>query len=520
MKSNIYFEPPSRLQLLDKLKHLVRFSDFLLLLSGDRGAGKSTLLDQLQPESEDTTLCSCFIKPEAELSQQKLLESLISQLPSHDAAGTGFADQLKVFHLQLRALSSAGQKCLILIDDAEYLSNEAFELLINLHAAGAQLILMSEPSYAKAVLATDLVKAMEGRVHHVAIEGMSDEESAEYLQVCHPALTSLPEKKKTELISLSGGMPGRIETLLAGGKITVPPRKKTAFPLPPIHMMGIGVVLIGIVGVSLWKFMPEELAIDQQVTVEERVTVPLVVPAAAEQPGAIKLNSEQAEKVVQPEILAEEIPVVREELSARLKEQEDKLNSATQPQVVESVQPSIAGSESKRVVEVEKSTQVETVLISAVSTPEVSKVDTAQLEKDLREVVQASGDTEPSISPPSQKAEPQEIKSKVVATTAKGLSQSEQALMNWPDKGYTLQMLGARSAESALGFIKSQKKPGDFYHFSTIYKGLPWHVVVHGTFANRDIANAAIRKLPKELQNVKPWARSIQGVKIDIKSKK
>ncbi|WP_415904976.1 SPOR domain-containing protein [Neptuniibacter sp. QD48_55] len=520
MKSNIYFEPPSRLQLLDKLKHLVRFSDFLLLVSGDRGAGKSTLLDQLHPEKGDTTLCSCFIKPEAELSQQKLLESLIGQLPSHDSTGTGFADQLKVFHLQLKALSSAGQKCLILIDDAEYLSNEAFELLMNLHAAGAQLILMSEPSYAEAVLATDLVKAMEGRVHHVVIEGMSNEEATEYLQICHPALTSLPEKKKADLISLSGGMPGRIETLLAGGKITVPPRKKTAFPLPPIHMMGIGVVLVGIVGVSLWKFMPEEPDIDQQVAVEERVTMPLVVPVAAEQAEAIEIESSQAELAVRPDMPLEKNPSVREELSARLKEQEDKLNSVAQPTPVVIDPPSVPDAKPSQTVEVEKSTQTEVVSVPAVSAPEVSKVNTAQLEKDLREVVKASGETQPSVSPAIPKVKSQERKPKEETIASKGLSQSEQALMGWPDKGYTLQMLGARSEESALGFIKSQQKPSDFYHFSTIYKGQPWHVVVHGKFANRDIANAAIRKLPKELQNVKPWARSIQGVKIDIKSKK
>ncbi|WP_415897416.1 SPOR domain-containing protein [Neptuniibacter sp. QD72_48] len=520
MKSNIYFEPPSRLQLLDKLKHLVRFSDFLLLVSGDRGAGKSTLLDQLHPEKGDTTLCSCFIKPEAELSQQKLLESLIGQLPSHNATGTGFADQLKVFHLQLKALSSAGQKCLILIDDAEYLSNEAFELLINLHAAGAQLILMSEPSYAEAVLATDLVKAMEGRVHHVAIEGMSDEEAAEYLQICHPALTTLAEKKKSDLIALSGGMPGRIETLLAGGKITVPPKKKTAFPLPPIHMMGIGIVLIGILGVSLWKFMPEEPAIEQQVAVEERVSVPLVVPASSDKAQSLEVDSLQMGKAVQPEKVLEEITPAHEELSARLKEQEDKLKTVVQPKIAEDVIPSIAKAPSKQTEEINHSPQGGiTVKPKALANgkPEIKKVDTAQLEKDLRDVVQTSSETQPSVTPLSLKVESKETKPKLLSV---GLSQSEQALMDWPDKGYTLQMLGARSEESALGFIKSQQKPSDFYHFSTIYKGQPWHVVVHGKFANRDIANAAIRKLPKELQNVKPWARSIQGVKIDIKSKK
>jgi septal ring-binding cell division protein DamX len=80
-------------------------------------------------------------------------------------------------------------------------------------------------------------------------------------------------------------------------------------------------------------------------------------------------------------------------------------------------------------------------------------------------------------------------------------------------------LLGARSKKSALDFISKQKGSEQFYYFSTIYKGAPWHVVIYGEFANRDIANSAIKKLPSELRKMRPWARSVRGVQIDIKKK-
>ena len=80
-------------------------------------------------------------------------------------------------------------------------------------------------------------------------------------------------------------MPGRIETLLAGGKIapSTSSKGKRAFPLPALHMAGIATLLIAIVGVSLWQFIPEEEALPVDVVVlEDRVSLPLSVDAGNE----------------------------------------------------------------------------------------------------------------------------------------------------------------------------------------------------------------------------------------------
>jgi septal ring-binding cell division protein DamX len=90
-------------------------------------------------------------------------------------------------------------------------------------------------------------------------------------------------------------------------------------------------------------------------------------------------------------------------------------------------------------------------------------------------------------------------------------------LLNWSDNGYTLQLLGARQLATIKDFIADQSSSEGFYHFSTRYKGKPWHVVIFGRYASRKDASRAVQTLPVSLQKLKPWARSIQSVKSDIR---
>jgi septal ring-binding cell division protein DamX len=90
-------------------------------------------------------------------------------------------------------------------------------------------------------------------------------------------------------------------------------------------------------------------------------------------------------------------------------------------------------------------------------------------------------------------------------------------LLNWSDNGYTLQLLGARQLATIKDFIADQSSSEGFYHFSTLYKGKPWHVVIFGRYASRKDASRAVQTLPVSLQKLKPWARSIQSVKSDIR---
>ena len=95
----------------------------------------------------------------------------------------------------------------------------------------------------------------------------------------------------------------------------------------------------------------------------------------------------------------------------------------------------------------------------------------------------------------------------------------EDQLLAWPAKGYTLQLLGARSEQSVAQFMAGLNNRDKLYYFRTVYKGAPWHVVVYGQYSDRTAANRAVSTLPEELKRLKPWARSIRGVQLDIKKK-
>ena len=79
--------------------------------------------------------------------------------------------------------------------------------------------------------------------------------------------------------------------------------------------------------------------------------------------------------------------------------------------------------------------------------------------------------------------------------------------------------MGARSETSIREFIQAQEQPQRFYYFRTVFKGAPWHVVVYGQYATRAAATRAIAELPPSLRKLRPWARSIAGVKADIRKK-
>ena len=93
---------------------------------------------------------------------------------------------------------------------------------------------------------------------------------------------------------------------------------------------------------------------------------------------------------------------------------------------------------------------------------------------------------------------------------------SRQSLAAWPVTGYTLQLLGARSENRVLKFLKSAPNAENIRYFQTTLKNKPWIVVVYGQYATRTAANAAKKQLPAKLKQLNPWVKSIKSVQNDI----
>ncbi|MFW1676562.1 AAA family ATPase [Pontibacter sp. JAM-7] len=496
-----YFEPPSRLQLLEKLQHLVHYSDFLLLVTGEEGAGKTTLIQQLIPPGEDPALAVCAIELSMPTKDRELLPQLVSQLPQHETVGDGYPEQLQLFQAQLQALSSAGQKCLILIDNAELLNESALDLLLNLHAASGedqqvQLVLFAEANFAARLAKNELIRHLEGRIHNLLLVGMKGEEVSEFMDLCLPQAARLSMQRRDEIIQQSGGMPGKVVELLAAGESA---RNQRLFPLPPLHMAGIAVMLLLVLMLSMWQFIPGGAEI--QTADIDRVALPLTVevaPSVDKGPAPTLAMTEPQVPLVSPQpkpafVQPASDTVVRPGQVAAA-------NSSQAPATTELTQASAAATSKPATqqsipVAAQPKIQTEPALLPPQKTDKVAE-------------------TSPVVSPVP--AEPEIVARKAPESV---LSKNEQSLLSWPARAYTLQIMGSRKEASARTFIQAQSMPEDFYYFATQYKAKPWYVVVYGQYSNRDAATSAIRTLPAELKNIRPWARSLQSVHLDIKKK-
>lgn len=523
-----YHEPGSRMQLAAKLQHLVRFSDFLLLIVGADGCGKSTLLHKLEQDNQAGAGRSARVCFEATADVTGLLQALTQALDLEPADNN--QQRLSQLHALARQLAEDGLALVLLIDDADYLTNNALELLIQfatLEGAGAPRILLTgTPAFEQRFRDLELDQRLEGHLHIERLEPFTAQESLEFIESLLPDGIELRERQLRLLVERAAGRPARlrheVSELLkqgAGG------RQGRGWSLPPRHVSAALVILLLVFSLAIWQYLPER---EEAPAVTERVTLPLalntvpqaevgrasplptVPPAvdatpapAAERPAVQAPSGPKPEKTTATPAAVQTPPVTTVMAAA-------SEASAAPPTAVSAPDPNPRAEPAAVEVPPGVSTSGES--------PAPATVPVAA---EPAETV-----PEPRPQPAPAPAPPAVVQAPAPSADAPEPEQGpadrwlrEQELLEWPQQGYTLQMLGAREAVSVKKFIEAQAQPERFYYFRTLFKGQPWHVVVYGQYADRAAAINAVKQLPPELQKLRPWARSIAGVKADIKKK-
>ncbi|TCK04758.1 AAA family ATPase [Marinobacterium mangrovicola] len=509
-----YFEPVSRVQLASKLRHLLRFSDLMMLIIGEDGSGRSTVLKQLEVQNGDSPAREGIIQCDSSVDVTRLLKLLTEAFAIDCPADADNRQRLKELHQLSRSLHEAGIPLVLLIDDADYLTNNALELLTNfalLEDAAPRVVLTGTPEFEQRFLANELDQLLDGRLHVQVLGAFDEDEAQEFVESLLPTGGMLPKRRLRDLIEESDAYPGRLYRLVQGdlhdGKVQRP--VKRAFPLPPIHMAAIAAVLVVIFAGALWLFLPgAEEEPEQQETA--RVELPLDIPVAS--------------RDEEPEVIE-----VRSDLSDRLAEQEARLEESTQEQrdsatgEVEVVAPDfaeaapdVAAAEDEAAAENQTPVSESGTADEETSAPVVAEVEPTAAPSATADVTAAKKQPVEQVKAEAPREDkPAKSATNEVANDGHELLRADE-LLRWPDDGYTLQLLGARAADSVERFIRAQPQPERFYYFRTMYKGAPWHVVVYGQFASRESAMAAVQTLPEDLRKLRPWARSIAGVKSDI----
>ena len=524
-RKNFFFEPSSRLQLLEKLEHLSRFSDFLLLVTGPSGAGKTTLIQQLQAAESDRTLRLCAIDGSKANGLSAVLISLSEQLSPELDTQVDNQQMLNAIYSFAQVMAVENIQWVIIIDNADLLESPVVQLLLQMlsEAQGLpvkpHLLMAAGEDFHGRLQTFDEYALLESQVHQVVLEPLTFSEAQSYLLQRYSASASLTEKQLQAVYDASGGYPGRlnqqIELLFRSGTV----KKSTeSAGLSRVHFASIAAVLLVVLVGGLWQYWPESDAgtTRTQVQIEVPIEAGPVIASAADttqvpevtfsQPGA-----DQDVAAPSAQLLADNQPIMAP--SRVVVPETTEVQAAEKIVSQEIVPPVIVPQE--EVVAAEKAPEI--VVTKAPEAKPVTKSTASASSKPAVTVVPAEPKTVKVVKPePARKTAP-------VATTVAAesrLTEAEESLMRWPASGYTLQMLGAGVRKSAEQFIRAQDEPQKFYMFQTRYKGNPWFVVVYGQYKDRDAASAASASLPSALAKLKPWARTIQGIQADLSARK
>src|SRR5210317_489404 len=163
---NIHFDPESRQLQTARLEHLLSFSDYLLLLVAEPGLGRSHLLSHLRPEQSPVQPHWVLLAPDATFDVSHLLQSLVAQLGL--SCEPNNRSRLTALHNYAQALEQVEQQLVICVDDADYLTDNALELLINfskVDSAAPRVLLSGLPEFEQRFYEREFNRLVEGALH-------------------------------------------------------------------------------------------------------------------------------------------------------------------------------------------------------------------------------------------------------------------------------------------------------------------------------------------------------------------
>ncbi len=523
------YQDPSFLQRLDLIQHLVRYSDLLLVLTGERGSGKTTLTRQLLARCEGQQ--TCLVQAHALLGADEILQQIVSCLRIQTE--TAEADDLGEALGEYLAIqqNSGHPPPLVVVDDAHELPPTTLDALLKLpqttgrHGKSLRIVLAGEPPITALLTSLGYLTG-EDAVYAMELPPLSEEQCAQYLQhrlaaagLSGPSPFTPPHVRI--LYQVSGGLPGHLNTAAQ--------QLLTELGMQTKHTAPYGRRLAPLTA-SLRRHLPP---------MRQHMTRPPVLAGAAAVLllGAVLLFQDRINALFTPEPPAPEtasLPLPQPQPSVTVARYDTTptaggtSGSAPPPAVAtsapEAVAPTVAASQAEDTAPppaVAATPPAET----PAPLPEAAAPDPAPPAQDIAVAPETATpaqaqETTAAVTPPpaapetkaAQAASPRPAK-RDAATGPK----RESWLLAQNGNQYTLQLIGSRQESTVLNLIKTHRLGKQASYFRTRYKDDDWYVLLYGIYPSRDAALAAVRKLPQPLQAQKPWARTLKSVHQDIR---
>lgn len=449
-----FFSGGGRQEVLDALFDGIRHSGVVMLLEGAEGSGRSALMRRFAAEADPQVLAVAIVDGDILMSPAQLLAALRDAL-GYPPASNPADDLWRAVH----AIRDESRDAVLVVDDAHELGAETrAEILRFALEADVALVLAGDET-----LAT--VMDPQVPVEVLALRPFDEEESEAFVAgwLVVDDEDELPSNRvMARLHRQSAGLPGRLVALLTAGAAQREPLLPNG--IPPWHVLiGAGAVLL-LAGIVAMMLAGNPVAEDS-VPVERVVELPR--PAAEETVAATRMRNGADIAVPQP-------------MDARVYEPAPRpaagVEAASLPADASPPGPAPG------------------VQALPASPPAAATTRTAA--------------PAPAVAVPPATAAP--------ATAPSRYSADEQSLLAEPRSRYTLQLFASFNGEAVHNF-RARHVGTDMRVFRTMREELPWFVAVAGSYRNREEAKAAMARLPLDLQALKPWARSLQGIQDELR---
>lgn len=477
------FFTPQRKPVLAQLHHLARFAGQVLVVTGPRGSGK-TLLRQALIASTSKDVAQCVVTSGREVESADALVAALCQ-----AVGVPEKSMAALLE-RAEQLHEVGMQLYIVIDDAHQLDAASLQLLADLSQVddrfAPKVFLFGEDVLVGTLVTIDLPEDRSW-YHRIALQPLTLEETRDYLaqrlEGAGQSIELFSDAQVEWIHDESEGWPGRINE--AGRRALEDDQHEAAAeaaprgPIIPRRSL-IALVLVSIGVAAAWMMGGED-------PVQQPTTTVLELPTQVAEVDA-------TEPVMPP-------PEQLEPMEAASDMPEDLDLVEAPPQTV------VAGGEA--------------ALAVPVSPPASSPPATAQ-ERPVP-AQQASQSEPPSASPvpasPAPEPEPTQAPAQAQApaeqpqtSAAAGGSDAAGWYRQQSGDRYVLQLLGSRSRQAALDFMRGHEGVGELHYFETRHEGKPWFVVTQGAYPDRQQAQQAAGRLPEPLRQQKPWPRTIANI--------